>query len=482
MAVYKIDVKVISRGKGGCVTRSAAYRAGECIRDDRTGQFFRFAHRDDVVYKEVLLPSEFSGNASMDWARDRATLWNSVERTSLRNARLGREVMVVLPGELSAPQRVQLARRFGQELADRYLGAVDVTVHTPRSGSDDVGHHAHILLTPRRVTPEGIGARTNLEMSGTELHSRGLGPSKGELLLIRERWAGVTNEALRDAGLDLRVDHRSLKAQGIDREPGLVLPRKIFCMERRCGPSRVGDALRAEYRERAEARAKGPDELARVLQKQKEETRRRAIERDRQKALLPKKVAVATRTKEELLQRRRELYRSSDVRRQKNIEQCRKYRLAHGEAFKQYKRDWRLRAKQSRLREKELELARGREREQRKERALGARARQELEQRNPAARSRAKPSPELEAARRWWQSRQKEKELEKVGGRQLTAEDSARNWLALRERQKQAELSPGSTKGRAHERSFGKSLDHDDDEALERRKKLERNHDYDYGL
>ena len=98
MATYCLEVKTISRGKGGCITRSAAYRAGERIRDDRTGQFFNFAYRDDVVYKEVLLPSPFSGNASMDWARDRATLWNSVERTSVRNARLGREVMVVLPG------------------------------------------------------------------------------------------------------------------------------------------------------------------------------------------------------------------------------------------------------------------------------------------------------------------------------------------------------------------------------------------------
>ena len=113
---------------------------------------------------------------------------------------------------------------------------------------------------------------------------------------------------------------------------------------------------------------------------------------------------------------------------------------------------------------------------------MGARARQELEQKSREASVRAKPSPELEAAQRWWQSRQKEKELENAGGRELTAEDSARNWLALRERQKQAELSPGSTTGRTHERPFGKSLDHDDDEALERRKKLERKRDYDYGL
>jgi len=480
MAIYKLDVKIFSRGKGGCVTRSAAYRAGERIRDDRTGLFFNFAYRDDVVHKEVLLPAPFSGDARMDWARDRATLWNSVERTSVRNARLGREVMVVLPGELSAPQRIQLARRFGQELADRYLGGVDVTVHPPRSGSDDVGHHAHILMTSRRVTPEGIGARTILELSGTELRTRGLGPSKGELLLIRERWASVTNEALRDAGLDLRVDHRSFKAQGIDREPGLVLPRKIFCMERRYGPSRVGDVLRAEYRERVEARAKGPDELARVLQKQKEELRRRAIERVQQKALSPKKVAAAARTKEELLQRRRELYQTDEARRQKILAQGRKYKLANVEAVKERNRDWRLRAKQSRQREKELELPRARE--QRRKEELGARARQELEQRNREVPVREKQSPQLEAAQRWWRSRQKEKELEKAVGRELTAEDSARNWLALRERRKHAELSPGTTKERTHERSFGNSIDHDDDEALERHKKLERNRDYDYGL
>ena len=33
MAFYKFDVKIFSRGKGGCVTRAAAYRAGERIRD-----------------------------------------------------------------------------------------------------------------------------------------------------------------------------------------------------------------------------------------------------------------------------------------------------------------------------------------------------------------------------------------------------------------------------------------------------------------
>jgi hypothetical protein len=210
MAIYKLKVKTFSRGQGGCVTRSAAYRAGERIRDDRTGRIHNYAYRDDVVHKEIFLPSEFAASAALDWARDRSTLWNSAERTDFRKVRLAREVLVILPGELSATQRVQLARRFAQELADRYRSAVDATVHVPRSGSIDIGHHAHLLMTSRQVAPQGLGARTILEWSGTELRTRGLGPSKGELLLTRARWAQVTNEALRDAGLEIRVDHRSL--------------------------------------------------------------------------------------------------------------------------------------------------------------------------------------------------------------------------------------------------------------------------------
>jgi hypothetical protein len=31
MAFYMLDVKIFSRGKGGCVTRAAAYRAGAAV-------------------------------------------------------------------------------------------------------------------------------------------------------------------------------------------------------------------------------------------------------------------------------------------------------------------------------------------------------------------------------------------------------------------------------------------------------------------
>jgi hypothetical protein len=52
-------------------------------------------------------------------------------------------------------------------------------------------------------------------------------PTRTEYLLIRQRWAQVTNEALRQAGPSARVDHRSLQDQGIDREPTPTMPERI---------------------------------------------------------------------------------------------------------------------------------------------------------------------------------------------------------------------------------------------------------------
>jgi hypothetical protein len=49
----------------------------------------------------------------------------------------------------------------------------------------------------------------------------------------RENWAGVCNEKLREKGIDERIDHRTLKAQGIDRIPTIHLGVEAHHMERR---------------------------------------------------------------------------------------------------------------------------------------------------------------------------------------------------------------------------------------------------------
>jgi ATP-dependent exoDNAse (exonuclease V) alpha subunit len=256
MAVYFLNLKTFGRSAGSSAVSAAAYRSGERIRDERSGRTYDHTDRRDVLYKDIVVPSDY-GAAQMSWAAQRSELWNAAERAETRaNARVAREYLVALPAELDAKQRVELARGFSQELSDRYRFAVDLTVHAPRDypGSDPRNFHAHLLATTREATADGLTTKTTLEWNDHRRQSVGMQPGVYELLYVRERWASVANEALRAANIDTRIDHRSLAAQGIDREPYPYIPRAAFEMERQGYRSFLAERLRADYEERVLAR------------------------------------------------------------------------------------------------------------------------------------------------------------------------------------------------------------------------------------
>jgi ATP-dependent exoDNAse (exonuclease V) alpha subunit len=254
VAIFRLQIKTIGRNEGRRATSAAAYRAGERIRDEQSGDLHNYSRRKDVTHKEIMLPSHLAG-AGVEWARDRSSLWNTVERAETRrNARVAREYQVTLPAELSAEQRRNLARTFSQEVADRYQVAVDLAIHDPRPDGDPRNFHAHLLATTREVTETGLGAKTSLDLRFGERERLGMSSSSQEYTAIRERWATLTNEAFRDAHIDARIDHRSLEAQGIDREPRPSIPFAAFNMERNGKRSEVAERLRAEYSARVQAR------------------------------------------------------------------------------------------------------------------------------------------------------------------------------------------------------------------------------------
>jgi len=256
MAVYYLNMKTFGRSGGSSAASASAYRSGERIRDERTGKTYDHSDRRDVMHKEIVLPSKFA-DAEMAWTRDRASLWSAAESAETRkNARVAREYLVALPFELSPAERTGLVRRFSQELTDRYGFAVDFAIHAPRDfpGSDPRNFHAHLLATTREVTLEGLGAKTTLDMNDGRRGELGLKPAIHELLHVRARWATVTNEALEKAHIAQRIDHRSLEAQGIDREPRPQIPRAAFEMERHGYRSVVAERLREEYLARVQER------------------------------------------------------------------------------------------------------------------------------------------------------------------------------------------------------------------------------------
>ena len=258
MAICYFDTKSISRGAGRSAIAAAAYRAGERLRDERTGLLHNYSRREDVSHKEILLPSHLRG-ADGAWATDRANLWNVAESAERqRNSRVAREYQVALPVELDAEGRLQLARTFAQELAERHNVAVDLAVHAPKAEGDPRNHHAHLLVTTREVGASGLGAKAGLDMHSDERRRRGLphgfAAVMGEIKALRERWAVLSNEAFAAAGLAVRIDHRSLRDQGIDREPAPHIPFAAFQIERRGQHSPIAHRLRERYRERVQAR------------------------------------------------------------------------------------------------------------------------------------------------------------------------------------------------------------------------------------
>ncbi len=253
MAVFHFNIAPVKRSMGQQATGAAAYRAGEIIRDERTGKVHNHSKRQDVRHKEIFLPSRF-GEAPMEWARNRVSLWNAAEAAEKRrDSRVAREFEVALPSELNPEQRLTLARTFAREIADRYGVAVDLAIHDPKPGRDSPNFHAHMLATTREVSETGLGAKAGLDMRAVLRAQQGLTPHAEEYSVMRERWATLTNEAFREANLPLRVDHRTLAAQGIDRKPLVHIPMEFFQLERQGMPKEAAERLRAEYRARIAA-------------------------------------------------------------------------------------------------------------------------------------------------------------------------------------------------------------------------------------
>ena len=99
---------------------------------------------------------------------------------------MAREYELAIPHELPRAGRTALVREFSQYLAERYGVAVDFAIHGAHWRGDQRNYHAHVLTTTREVTPEGLGAKTALELSETDRARRGMRHSREEFVEIRE--------------------------------------------------------------------------------------------------------------------------------------------------------------------------------------------------------------------------------------------------------------------------------------------------------
>lgn len=243
MAEYHLSTKIISRKAGRSSTAAAAYRAGEQIVDKRTGEIHDYTKKAGVMHSEVIMPE------GCKWQPDRAELWNAVEAKNKRaDAQVAREFVVALPHELDENDRRKLAQGFARHIANEYSVAADLAIHAPSKQGDQRNYHAHILTTTNKLNEHGDLGNKARELDaiahGMNRHSHG---QRNEIDRLRETWADMQNARLKEAGISARVDHRSLAAQGIERQPTQHLGPTATAIERRTKqPSRK----RLEWQER----------------------------------------------------------------------------------------------------------------------------------------------------------------------------------------------------------------------------------------
>jgi hypothetical protein len=254
----------IGRGAGRSAVAAAAYRSGQCLVDDRTGQVHDYTRKRGVEGQFVALPG--GGNA------DRQAIWNAVEHACKRgDSILAREIEVSIPEELTPEQGLELIRKYGLGLADRYGVAVDAAMHAPRRISDreldarpdqhthvdaetgeltNGNRHAHILMSAVYVDSSGKAGKKCVELDPIWC-ARNKRPNAMDT--ERALWADLCNAALAEARHTVRVDHRSHAERGITATPSVHLGPIAAAIERRTGAaSAVRQRAAAQAAQRAQ--------------------------------------------------------------------------------------------------------------------------------------------------------------------------------------------------------------------------------------
>ena len=225
MAIYHFSIKPISRGDGRSAVAAAAYRSAQILDDHRYGKIQDYERKSGVELSQIYAPADVSPDLL-----DRNKLWNAVEKSENRkDACLAREFEIAFPDELNEQQRKAMLDELCKQIVNKYGVVVDASIHAPHaeSGSDKRNYHAHIMFTTRAIDPSsGLFADEKYRDFNKPMGSK-------TTKEWREAFAILTNKHLEIGGFESRVDHRSLKDQGLDFEPTIHEGPEVTAMRRR---------------------------------------------------------------------------------------------------------------------------------------------------------------------------------------------------------------------------------------------------------
>lgn len=293
MAAYRFEAKIIGRSggrsavhaashnTGKSAVRAVSYRMREALTDERTGITHDYSRKFGGNGSDLFLPPD-----APSWMGNRQTLWNAVEKSERRaDAQLARDFVITLPyaltheqhravikdfvtahftskgkvadvgyhaygepypaGSEALPERMEKWKREGVVFYDRGQVPNDfntrhVVVLRNRQG-EATGYvryqpHAHVMVPLRKIEGGQFSKLKDRAPEGTHPMKHW----KNELEELRKGWADTLNQHFQSAGIDERVDHRSLVDRGIERKPEPKKGPIAAQMEREGRPSHAG--------------------------------------------------------------------------------------------------------------------------------------------------------------------------------------------------------------------------------------------------
>jgi hypothetical protein len=219
--------KSSGKGAGGharYVLRVGPYaKAREHVQEGATVRVVEIDKGAEMVYCE-------SGNMPIWAAADPLRFWDASDRYERANGCVYREVEVALPRELSDAQQIALAQAFAKAVATVDGGVTPWTLAVHQQDPDHPeNRHAHILVSDRIVddiarSPENFFKRYNAkapERGGAQKSQERQDTKAAGMKWtdrLRPLWENMANAALERAGIEDRIDHRTLEAQRVEQE------------------------------------------------------------------------------------------------------------------------------------------------------------------------------------------------------------------------------------------------------------------------
>lgn len=237
---------------------SAAYISGSEMSDSDGQHHADYTHKMGVLFSEIVLPEH-----APERLKDPEVLWSEVEALegTRKNAALYNEWIISFDKNLSAEDRMAVAREFAESLADEGM-VVHYAIHDEKEGNGNF--HAHFLSPTRSILEDGswrqkkyypreyqlddngnriplidketgeqkkyANGRRAWKMKPSSYTDSFNDPHVGNVSRWRRAFAEIENRYLPE---EYQVNPDSYEKQGIDRIPGRHLGKAASMVQKR---------------------------------------------------------------------------------------------------------------------------------------------------------------------------------------------------------------------------------------------------------